>query len=89
MPWTLHIEYDNVQNQIAPLWEMVGIRFSLIFAFQTENDNASKGSDAHSQGQLKGHRGRLTGYEILGYRYLVDAQQDDELSSCGALLIKR
>jgi len=67
MPWTLHIEYDNVQNQIAPLWEMVGIRFSLIFAFQTEKDNASKGSDAHSQGQLKGHRGRLTGYEILGY----------------------
>jgi hypothetical protein len=46
MPWTLHIEYDNVQNQIAPLWEMVGIRFSLIFAFQTEKDNASEGSNA-------------------------------------------
>ncbi len=46
MPWTLHnlIEYDNVQNPIAPVWEMVEIRFSLIFAFQTEKENVSEGA---------------------------------------------
>lgn len=56
MPWTLHIEYDNVQNQISPLWEVVGIRFSLIFAFQTEKDNASEESIAHAQDRLKKHK---------------------------------
>lgn len=68
MPWTLHIEYDNVQNQIAPRWEMVGIRFSLIFAFQTEKDNASEGSNAHAQGRLMGHEEGLLAmkYWIIG-----------------------